>query len=264
MCIPKNTLLPGSAALAPSDPDVQSRFAPGGTPTVHWIESHGTGWPLLAAPVLGGRAVGAAPTDRSRITAPTGDGQCPDQDSNGCCRSMTSQVSRPSSASCHHPNSCWHPSIALGRRDLCFRHPPRLRSGRSETPFTDESQRHPADFRPRSAEEPPLVPRLGRRKAQLPTRFHAPYQGALDPLACRLFTRASRPRAARQLLQQSVPGTRPQTARLPPSNAASYADDEPPIVAEGRAGLSQVRGRLAFTASTPTRTTARLGGFTPT
>jgi hypothetical protein len=30
------------------------------------------------------------------------------------------------------------------------------------------------------------------------------------------------------------------------------------------AGLSQVRGRLASTASTPTRTTARLGGFTPT
>lgn len=46
----------------------------GGNPPVHASVSRGTGWPLLAAPVLGGRAVGAAPTDPSRITPPKG---CP-------------------------------------------------------------------------------------------------------------------------------------------------------------------------------------------
>jgi hypothetical protein len=103
-------------------------------------------------------------------------------------------------------------------------------------------------------------------KAQLPTCFHAPTRGALDPRAYRLFAGAPRPHAACQLLQWSVPRARQRAVRSPALAVASHVPpgDGAPCGASS-AGLSQVRGHLALrTASTPTTTTARRSGFTPT
>jgi hypothetical protein len=84
-------------------------------------------------------------------------------------------------------------------------------------------------------------------RVQLPTCFHAPTRGALDPSAYRLFAGAPRPHAACQLLQRSVPRAHQRPVRPLTCAVASHAasGDFSPFE-EQSAGLSQARGRLAF------------------
>jgi len=161
----------------------------------------------------------------------------------------------------------WHPSLdPKGQDPRTLRAPPRTRFCGSETPSANESQRPLPGSRPSLAAWAATGAPTWPSKAQLPACFHAPTQGALDPSARRLFAAASKPHVARQLLQQSVPRARPRTARFSSWTAASRVPAERPDPLRGEpAELSQVRGRLALgTASTPTRATARLDGFTPT
>jgi hypothetical protein len=253
---PLRLLLPGFCFLLDGGPSFPRKS-----------DCRSAGWPLLAAPALDGRAVGAAPTSRSRITTPGGMPGVPSKSLRRRFGPSASRAIRPSCIPCRPRRFRWHPSFfSEGQGPRTFHTPPRVQFCRPEMPSTNESQRpipgsHPTPTTWAATGAPTSPP-----KAQLPTCFHAPTQGALGPSAQRLFAAAPRPHAARQLLQQSVPRARPRAASSPRWTVASHAPGgRPDPLRDEPAELSQVRGHLAFgTASTPTTTTARLGGFTPT
>lgn len=83
-------------------------------------------------------------------------------------------------------------------------------------------------------------------KVQLPTRFHVPTRGTLDPTAYWLFARAAGPRAACQLLQRSVPRAHHRAVRSPmkPWRTTFSLNDADPFE-PSPTELPQVRGHLA-------------------
>jgi len=101
--------------------------------------------------------------------------------------------------------------------------------------------------------------------ARLPTRFHAPSQGALDPNADRLFAGAPRPRAACQLLQWSASRAHQRPVRPPTCPwQATRRQTAPPLSERRQPGFLRPGVGRPFGRSTPTTTTARPGGFTLT
>lgn len=91
-----------------------------------------------------------------------------------------------------------------------------------------------------------------------------PTPGPLDLNRRRLFTLPLRPHAACRLLQHDVTRARRRLARTPlPARHAGMASVSPAVMAEP-ARFPQVRGRCSARCVTPTSTTARAGGFTPT
>lgn len=104
-------------------------------------------------------------------------------------------------------------------------------------------------------------------RTQLPTCFHAPTQGALDPRAKRLFAVDALATCRPSASAMECPSTTPPPCLTPSVHRGEprhQLGDHTPCGAQP-AGRSQVRGHLASsTASTPTSATARRGGFTPT
>jgi hypothetical protein len=129
----------------------------------------------------------------------------------------------------------------------------------------------PMSLSPRSRVGTGLLGRHGyldfAAKTQLPTCFHARLRRVLDPNPVPAFAGAPRPHAARRLLQRSVPRTHPRSAQTlllvaAPKRRASrwcrpWRDDT------NRVASGQGSSRLSAL-STPTTTTARRSGFTPT
>jgi hypothetical protein len=103
--------------------------------------------------------------------------------------------------------------------------------------------------------------------AQLPTCFHARLRRTLGPSPVPAFAGAPEPHAAYRLLQQSVPRTHLRAAQTPSLIAAASrcapGGDTP--CGAPPTELFQARGLSGLSAlSTPTTTTARRSGFTPT
>jgi hypothetical protein len=265
--IPNNTPFPGSGALAPSDPPAPAVLHTGWEPSVllgcNGTMLDGHCWqlqPWVAS------AVGAAPANRRRITTLHGRPGVPSHSPHRRCRPCASRVIRLPGASCHHPKPDWHPSRSPeGQDPRSGRVRPRARPGRSKTPSANESHRLRQGLRPN-------FDRMGRHwcpglaakgpASDMLSRF---YPGSARP-TCRA---AVRRRPAGHMPSVSFcNGVFPEHADDLPAfpralwQATLPRDDRP--LRGLPAGLSQVRGRLASTASTPTRTTARLGGFTPT
>lgn len=150
-CASARTLYSQARGLSPlPTPTSRSRFTGGWKPagprkreSRHWMAIAGSSSP--------GRPSSWCCTDRPESNhPPEGMPSVLGQSPHGCCRSVASRVNRLSGAPRRRPMASQHPSIALGGQDLCFRRPPRQRSGRSKTPSTNESHRPRSGFRPHS------------------------------------------------------------------------------------------------------------------
>lgn len=210
--------------------------------------------PFLACPALGSQAVGAASARCYRITTPQGMSGVPSKVSCGRYRPNTNRVIRIADASCHILRSGLasqaHPQVP----EPAFPHSTKSAAPQVRGAF---HQQVPPSL-PDSHQAATAWTATGfldsSPRTQLPTCFHAPTLGALDPAAYRLFTGAEEPHAACQLLQRSIPRARQRTVRTPAkpwrTTISPNSNDpfEPPLTE-----LPQVRGHLVCSTSlTPT------------
>lgn len=160
------------------------------------------------------------------------------------------------------------PSSVPGCHDLLGCRPPRRRTiDRPKAPSAGRSLHSAPRLRlelgSRAATGTPALP----PRAQLPTCFHARLRQTLGPSPVPAFAGAPEPHAAYRLLQQSVPRTHLRAVQTPSLNAAASCcapGGDAPCGAPPTE-LPQARGLSGLSAlSTPTPTTARQSGFTPT
>jgi hypothetical protein len=154
------------------------------------------------------------PTNRSQPTTPSRDARCPRRRPRRPLRSDASWVNQPSGALCRRPNRRRHPGAASRAKT------------RSPTPNHERRSTSPEHLPPTSptSATPAFAgaPSEGRHqypglaaKAWLPTCFHAPFQGALDPVVVGSSPRPFGPHDARQLLQRSAPRAPQRPPRFP-------------------------------------------------
>lgn len=197
-----------------SDRRVSTRFTQAGAPALRRASSRrhqaaiagipGPGWPMSWYP----------PTNRSQPTTPRRDARCPRRRPRRTVSSDASWVNQPTGALCRHPNRRQHPGAASKAKT-------RFPTLNHERRFT--SPEHLPPTSPTSATRARArAPSEGRHqypglaaKARLPTWFHAPSQGALDPVAIGSSPTPFEPHAARQLLQQSAPRALQRPPRFP-------------------------------------------------
>jgi len=161
--------------------------------------------PLLAFPALGSQAVGAATASCYRITTPRGMNGVPSKRPCERFQPATTWVTRIADASCRIPPLCpasWAlQQVPEPARSRSTKNAPSQARGafhQQVPPSLSDSRRPPTAWAATGS--------LGSSpKAQLPTCFHVPTRGALDPATGRLFAGAGGPHAACQLLQRSVP-----------------------------------------------------------
>lgn len=187
----------------------------------------------------------------------------------GLCRPYTHPVRQLTSTSCHTLSPPSASRVRILGATTCFRavHQDCTRS----TSLRRLLPAGPIGLTPRLRLE------LGSRaatgtltlppRAQLPTCFHARLRRTLGPSPVPAFTGAPEPHAAYRLLQRSVPRTHLRSAQtlslVAAANRCAPGGDAP--CGAPPTELSQARGLIGLSAlSTPTTTTARRSGFTPT
>jgi hypothetical protein len=160
------------------------------------------------------------------------------------------------------------PSLVPGCHGLLRCRPPRLHTiHKPKAPSAGRSlhsaPRLRAQLGSRAATGTPTLP----PRAQLPACFHARLRRTLGPSPVPAFAGAPEPHAAYRLLQQSAPRTHLRAAQTPSLDAAASCcapGGDAPCGAPPTE-LPQARGLSGLSAlSTPTPTTARQSGFTPT
>jgi hypothetical protein len=138
-------------------------IALGGTQHSARPKDDGAGWPLLAAPALGGQAVGAAPTSRRRTTTPNGMPGVPSHDSRRRCRPVANRVIRPSDAFCRSPKPVLASQPTLRKPGSSFPPPTKATAPQIQGAF---HQRVPLTWYGLTpllrSNGPPLVLQLGR------------------------------------------------------------------------------------------------------
>lgn len=228
-----------------SDRRASTRFTQAGGPAFHSASARRRQVAIAGIPSPGWPMSWHPPTNRSQPTTPLRDARCPRRRPRRTVRSDASWVNQPTDALCRHPNRRQHPGAA-SRAKTRF---PTLNHERRCT-----SPEHLPPTSPTSATQTyAQAPSEGRHqypglaaKARLPACFHAPFQGALDPVASGFSPRPFGPHVARQLLQQSAPRALQRPPRFPmgqqqatiPLDGPSLArDDRPSFLRSGVIGL---------------------------